>query len=77
MSALQQVAFSRLLRSWNDRENLRSSGASTSEMVEARRRLDDARLEMYACATPEFHLGSDPKWNVNRRVGYSSASVTR
>ncbi|NND76359.1 MAG: hypothetical protein HKN44_15280 [Ilumatobacter sp.] len=46
MNSAQHDAFQKLLRSWNQHHQLRTHHAPLATMVEARRQLDDARLEM-------------------------------
>lgn len=46
MSMQQNDAFTKLLRAWNHHHGLKMHGAELTTMVEARRELDAARLEM-------------------------------
>ena len=46
MTASQNEAFDQLVGAWKRREELRSRGADFSALLEARRQLDNARLEM-------------------------------
>ena len=46
MTALQNSAFSNLLRAWNQRQELRSSDAEIRQLADARYALDTARAQM-------------------------------
>ncbi len=46
MTSQFNSAFDQLVRAWKRREELRSSHADTRALVEARRELDSARIEM-------------------------------
>jgi hypothetical protein len=46
MTAQQNQAFSKLVQAWKRREEVRSRGIDLAALVEARRELDVARLEM-------------------------------
>ena len=47
MNQQQNAAFHQLLSAWKKRDDLRQHGAHLGAMVEARRELDHARLDMW------------------------------
>lgn len=47
MNQRQNRAFDRLLTAWKKRDDLRVQGAHLGAMIEARRELDHARLDMW------------------------------
>lgn len=46
MTTAQNRAFDKLVSAWKRREDVRSGGGDLAALVEARRQLDAARLEM-------------------------------
>ena len=52
MNHRQERAFRQLLTVWKQRDDLRLQGADLGSMVEARRQLDDARLDMWRANRP-------------------------
>lgn len=47
MNQRQNTAFEHLVAAWKHRDDLRVRGADIGAMVEARRQLDAARLDMW------------------------------
>ena len=48
MTSSQHSAFSHLLESWRDYDNLRRSGATFIERIESQQRLDQARHDVWS-----------------------------